>query len=255
MFIINESEIEFSKLELLSVKGSECIVYKNNNRVLKIFRKDCKHEHFTIDDIFKLRIVPTKRILFPTNAIVDKHNNLIGYQMQLIEGQKDIQKETMQHIFDEMQALQDDLDLLDAHNIALYDITQSNCIYNGRLYLIDPGNYIINDMSVIKRQIDPFNLCKDNKKLCREWNENKINQLFDMLLFSQNSSVDAYKFRLIVQFFKNEKEKRGVNYNLDVFKDYFDSSLPVNEAIDSFLNKHIKENPNEREWYLSTYKK
>jgi len=254
MFIINEKDIEFNKLKLLSDEGSECVAYKYDKSVVKFFRPHYKHSHITIDDIFKLRIIPTKRILFPTNAIVNRQNNLIGYQMPLIEGEKDIQNEPIQHIFDEMQVLQDDMDLLDKHNIALYDINPSNSIYNGKLYLIDPGNYVINDINVIKRQIDPINLCDDNKKLLRIWNENKINQLFDMLLFSQNLSIDAYRFRLIVQFFIKEKEKRGVNYNLEVFKDYFDSNLTVKDSVDKFFKEYIKENPKEREWYLSSHK-
>lgn len=251
MFIIHEKDIEINKLELFSDNGSECMVYKYGDSALKFFRPNYEFSHFTIDDIFKLSIIPTKRILFPTNAIVNDQNDLIGYQMPLIKGQKDIQKELMKHIFEEMEILQNDMDLLDKNNIALYDINQSNSIYNGNLYLVDPGNYAIDDISIIKRQIDPFNLSKDNKKLLREWNENKINQLFDMLLFSLNPQIDSYRFRLIVQFFIKEKEKRGVNYNLEVFKDYFDEKLPVKDSVDKFCKKHIKENPKEREWYLS----
>lgn len=171
--------------------------------------------------------------------------------MQLITGKKDIQKELMKHIFNEMQVLQSDLDLLDKYKIGLLDISPNNSIYNGKIFLVDPGNYMIKDLTTIKRHVDPYNL-NDDKLLLRKWNEEKINRLFDMLLFSQNPNIDSYQYRLIIQFFNKEKQNKKINYNLEVFKEFFDQELTVKDSIDKFIHKHIKEDIKERLWYMSS---
>lgn len=255
MYITNEQKIDLNNLELLSDKGSECVVYKYNNKAIKIFRKEYIFSHLTIEEIYYLSQIPTKRILFPIGSVLDNNHKVAGYTMHLITDEKNIQKESMKRIFYEMQIIQKDLNLLSKHNICLFDIGQSNCIYNGKLFLIDPGNYIINNMSNIKKQLDPLNLCSDNKLLLKTWNENKINQLFDSLLFSQNANIDSYQHRLIVQFFQKEKDKKKINYNLDVFKEFFDENMTVENAVLNFMQKHIKEDEKERSWYLSSREK
>ena len=255
MLIIDGQNIDIKDLELISDKGSECIVYRYKNTVIKLFRKDYEFSNFSLDDIDYVKDIKTRRILFPTNAIIDKDNNVVGYQMPYVKGVKDIQKEPMHKILKELLIIQFDLLLLEKLNIGLLDINPSNSIYNGKLYLIDPGNYLINDMSTIKRQLDPLNECNDNEKLLRTWNENKINQLFDMLLFSQNPKIDPYQFRLIAQFFQKEKARKRTNYNYEVFKEFFDPELTVEDAIKKFMKQYIKINKQERDWYLSGYRK
>ena len=254
MLIIDGQQVNLKDLEVLSDKGSECVVYKYKNSVIKIFKKDYEFSNFTLEDINYVHNIKTRRILFPTSAILDKDGKMVGYQMPLIKGTKDIQKEPMHKILKELLILQFDMMLLERLNIGLMDVNPSNSIYNGKLYLIDPGNYLINDMSTIKRQLDPLNTCNNNQKLLTTWNENKINQLFDMLLFSHNPRIDPYQFRLIAQFFIKEKEKKRINYNYEIFKKYFDPNLSVEDSIKKFMKEHIKENKKEREWYLSGYK-
>lgn len=255
MLIIDGQHIDMKDLELMSNQGSECVVYKYKNTAIKLFRKNYQFSNLTMDDINYVKNIPTRRTLFPTNAILDKDGKVVGYQMTLIKKEKDIQKEPMHKILKELLIFQYDLMILERFNIGLLDINPSNSIYNGKLYLIDPGNYLINKTGTIKRQMDPLNECNDDKKLLTTWNENKINQLFDMLLFSQNPKIDPYQFRLIVQFFIREKEKKGINYNYEVFKKYFDPDLSVEDSINKFMKEHIKVDPLERKWYLSEYRK
>jgi len=252
MIIVNGEKIKLNDLELLSDKGSECVVYKYKNTAIKLFKKYYQYPHLSANDIDYVSGIPTRRILFPTNPILDIDGKLIGYQMPLVKREKDIQKEPMSKILKELLVFQFDLMLLERLNIGLFDINPSNSIFNGKLYLIDPGNYSINDMSTIKRQLDPLNTWNDDKKLLTTWNENKINQLFDMLLFSQNPKIDPYQFRLIAQFFIKEKEKTGVNYNYKIFEKYFDPNVSVEESVAKFMKKYIKENKKERDWYLNS---
>ncbi len=217
LFNIDGRPLDLSKLCLLSEKGSECIVYKYNSKVVKLFREDYMLPHLNTEDILYLKNIPTK----------------------------------MGHVLDEMKVLQDDLKLLNQFKIGLRDINPSNVIYNGQVYIIDPGNYIVKDISGIKLQIDPLNQENNDDVLLEKWNYNKINCLFDSLLFSDNKNVDAYQFRLIVQFFMKEREEIGTNFNLEILQDYFNPEMSVEKSTEEFRRKYIKENQEERDWYLS----
>lgn len=247
--------IDNQKLELLANNGSECTVYKYKQSVVKLFKEIYPFSHFTITDIQFLRNIQTKRVLMPTDIVLDETSKLVGYQMPFIDGKKDILNEPMKNILSEMQVIEDDIKLLIDNKVGLMDFGLSNTIYNGKVYMIDPGNYLIDNIEVIIHQIDPLNLCKDSKFLLTKWNFDEANQLFYTLLFLKNKSINSYQRRLIVQFFIKERENRGVFYDLPIYKEYFNPELTVKQATKEFIAKYIKEDPKEREWYLSIFQK
>ena len=255
LFDLERKKIDISRLELLSDRGSECVVYKYGDRVVKLFKKDYCFSHLSVDEVKFLRQINTERILLPMDAVLDDKNSMIGYQMPLMTDEKDIKDEKMNHVLDEMRFLKKDIEILSLCRIGLIDLSVSNTIYNGKVYLIDPGNYTIGDVGYIKHDLDPFDLRDDELSLVREWNYGKMNVLFDDLLFLGNKEIDAYKHRFIIQFFQREREGRGINYNLEIFEDYFDPELSAKEATKQFIKDHLKEDPEEKKLFLSLYEK
>lgn len=273
--------LDMSKIEFLSDSGSECIVYKYFNSVIKIYKKDYKFSHLSLDELNTLKIISTQRILLPKGTLWNINHELIGYEMPFIEGGIGIEYSSVSSFFEELKILKQDLDLLCSKFIILRDINLSNTIYNGQIYLIDSGNYLINelekiifhlnitgsllsenqkeiilegDYNKVKILIDSLTL-EEKQKLLMKWNYNKINELIDMLLFSKKSYIDAFQYRQIIQFFMKIKEERNLLYNLDVLKMFFNQNLSIEEATMEFLNEYIKENPKERKLFFSLYNK
>lgn len=269
--------LDMSKIEFLSNQGSEFIVYKYLDLVLKIYKEDYQLSHLSLEDLNTLKNIFTQRILLPTGTLWNDSPELIGYEMLLVSGEKSIDSDDLDNFFKELKVIKQDLDLLCSNSIILRDINLSNTIYNGQIYLVDPGNYLVDglhkiifhmDISGLSISEDLFKILKtgdyndvrelmnslsteEKLDLLRRWNYDKINKLIDMLLFSKREGVDSFKFRQIVQFLMREREANGFIYNLDVLKMFFNRNLCIGEAIDDFIKRYIQDNPNERRLYYS----
>ena len=189
--------IDINQLEFLSNIGQEYRVFKYDKDVIKIFKKDYKLEHTSKKIIEYLKKIETKRILMPTGFIKDKDNNLIGYKMKYVSGNRFLNEDYVEDFFMELTIIKDDIEMLSNNGVRLLDINKNNTIYNGGVYMIDPGNYKIDK-----------NMANENIK---EWNYNKINILLDQLLFSQK--YNPYMFRQIVQFLMKERKEKNIIYN------------------------------------------
>ncbi len=219
--------------------------------------------------------------MLPTGTLWNGNHELIGYKMPFIAGERSIECDSPWAFFKELEVLKQDLDLLSSNSIILRDINLSNTIYNGHIYLIDPDNYLINELDKIIFQVNIADSSIEEKlnkiimegdyskvkiltdslppeerqNLLRRWNYNKINELIDMLLFSKKSNIDPFKYRQIVQFIMKERDKNGFIYSLDVLKVFFNRNLCLGAAIDEFIKRCIKDDLKEKKLFLSLYKK
>ena len=281
IFTENGFQLDPSNIESLSDQGSEFLVYKYLDSVIKIYKDDYELSHLSLEELNILKKILTQRILLPTDTLWNSNHELIGYKMPFIDGKKSIECDSLDAFFDELEILKQDLDLLCDNNIILRDINLSNTKYNGHIYLIDSGNYLINELDKIIFHINITNpliigklnkiieegnynninilvdslLPEEKQNILRSWNYNKINELINMLLFSKRSNIDPFKYRQIVQFIMKERNKNGFIYNLDVLKMFFDKDLSIGDAVDDFIKRYIKDNPKEKALFLSLYKK
>lgn len=279
LFNENGCPLNMSKLVFLSDQGSEFIVYKYMDLVIKIYKKDYKLTHLSLRDLNKLKSILTQRILLPTGTIWNELGELFGYDMLYISGERSIDEDSIDILFEELNILSQDLEVLSSNLVILRDINISNTIYNGRLFLVDPGNYLIDELdkiifrvsitdSLISERLRDMAIkgdysqlgdlinslsLKDKIALIREWNYNKINELIDMLLFLRKESIDSFMYRQIVQFIMREREKNGFIYSLDVLRMYFKRDLSVSTAVEDFIKTYINDNPEERRLYYSLY--
>lgn len=281
IFTENGIPLDMNKLKFLSNQGSEFLVYKYFDLVIKIYKKDYQLSHLSLEELNVLKKLPTQRILLPRGTLKNGNSELVGYEMPYIAGEKNIEDASVRSFFEELKVLKQDLDLLCYHLIILRDINLSNTIYNGQLYLIDPGNYLIDeidkiifhinitnpsiveklnkiikedDYSKVKNLINSLSL-EEKLNIVRTWNYDKMNKLIDMLLFSKRKNIDPFKYRQIVQFIMKEREKNDFIYSLEVLKMFFDVGLSIGDAIDNFIKSHIEDNPKERALFLALYHK
>lgn len=280
--LFNEARtpLDTNRMELLSDKGSEFIVYKYLESVIKLYKKDYQLSHLSLIELNFLKTIITQRILLPTGTVWNSNHELSGYEMPLIRGQRSLEYDSISTFFEELEILKQDLELLCSNLVILRDINLSNTIYNGHLYLVDPGNYLIGEIDKIiaytnianptiaeklyrilkegsyaKIKILADSLSQSERQsLVREWNYDKINKLIDMLLFSKIGSTDPFKYRQIVQFMMQERARKEFIYSLDVLRMYFDTSLSIGDATDNFIKRYIKDDSEERKLFLSLYK-
>ena len=83
---------------------------------------------------------------------------------------------------------------------------------------------------------------------------NQINKLMHELLFMNNSNIDFYLLRKIIEFFKLERKKHNLIYDVSIYQKYFDKDLSVRESINKFLANHIKVDEEEKKMILSLFK-
>lgn len=100
----NKKIIDIQLLELLSQKGSEMTVYNDENSVYKIFKKDYKLGHKSIEELNYLSYIKTLRILMP-EALLFSNEELIGYTMVYIKDEKDIHSDTMANLLNELMII------------------------------------------------------------------------------------------------------------------------------------------------------
>lgn len=250
----NKKIIDIELLELLSEKGSEMTVYNDENFVYKIFKKDYKFGHRSIDELNYLSSIKTSRILMPESLIFND-DILIGYTMIYIKDEKDIHNDTMANLLNELMIIKQDIDILNKLCVRLIDINKSNIVYNGKLYLIDPGNYYINNINDLLIYYQNKEITEEEKQnIIINWNYNKINKLMHELLFMNNSDIDFYLLRKIIEFFETERKKDGSIYDISIYQKFFDKDLTVRESINKFVSNYIKVDEEEKKMILSLFK-
>ena len=247
--------LDMSRVEFLTDKGSEFIVYKYLDMVIKLYKKNYKLSHLSLEEIKILKSIATQRILLPRGVLLNQDGELAGYSMPYIDGERNILYDSASNLLDELEIIKQDLNLLCNNYIILRDINLANTIYNGQMYLIDPGNYLINDLQQISVEDVNSLTLEEKQELLMNWNCHKIKTLLDMLLFSNKKNIDPFQFRQIIQFFMKERESMNLKNELDIFKLFLNPDLIIDEAIDKFMKEYIKDNPEERTLFFSLYRK
>ena len=133
----------------------------------------------------------------------------------------------------------------------LIDTNKSNTVYNGKLYLINPGNYYINDINDLLIFFKNKEINNEEKQnLIVNWKYNQINKLIHELLFMNNSDIDFYLLRKIIEFFEIERKNNELIYDITIYQKYFDKNLTIKESINKFVSKHIKVDEEEKKIFL-----
>lgn len=251
IYDIDNKLIDFNNMTLLNTTGSEVLVYKKDELVYKIYKKNYKLEHKNEQELEYLSSITTERILMPKGKLFS-NGDLIGYTMKYITGKKDILNIPIKRLLDELLIIENDIENISNSYIRIMDINKSNIVFNGCLYLIDPGNYYINNIEDLLVYFQTKEITEDDKiNIIRKWNYNKINMLMYELLFMNNLDIDFYLLRKIIEFFKNEKQKNSLLFDLKIYNEYFDKNLSVKESINKFVMENIKVDIEEKKLILS----
>ena len=89
--------------------------------------------------------ISTKRILLPRRIIRDADDfRFVGYTTPYIRtcSKKTIPNMNIEHFLDELEVLEQDVKLLAENCVDVSDFLMVNTLYDGNLYLCDPGSFI-----------------------------------------------------------------------------------------------------------------
>ena len=156
--------LEFTDQELDYMylnEGMEGTIYKYGDRALKIYEEFPRKSRLEENEALELSKISTNRILLPRELIYDDKDKFVGYSTLYIDsyGLGNISKMSIDSFIDEVNILYRDISILSRNNVDVDDYTLYNTLYNGGIYLVDPGSYQIvdNDERLFKDNRYRFN--------------------------------------------------------------------------------------------------
>ena len=164
---IGDKLVEFNTSDLDKMyinEGNEGIVYRYDNQALKVYKEEQEKCRLDEEDSIKLSHIKTERILLPEQMLYDEAcATFIGYTTPFVE------KENIENILDldvisfidELDAINRDLEMLADNGVLVDDLDSINLLYNGKLFLGDPGSYMF--VSSLPKQIYKSNVYQLNK--------------------------------------------------------------------------------------------
>lgn len=243
VFDENQNAIDLEKITLVSNQGGEYKVYKHNGLAIKVLRY--AKGNLSKDDINYLRQIDTKRILMPNGTLTSEDGTYVGYTMPLITDAKNFQAEKMSKIFSELEIIEQDINKLSKKLVMMYDLRLINSIFNGELYVIDPGHFAINDLDILK--VGPAYKKLNDVDKTKAFNSLRISRLLYSFLFVTHGSYNYDDYKAIMNFFDDEMDLcqddfSKLKYCLEAFKKHLDGNLTVNDAVEKLIssNPHLK---------------
>lgn len=152
--LVGDELVELTVLDLLHDyvgEGFEARIYGYGDEVLKLYKKKCKKDRLDEDTASKLSKLSTSRILLPQRMIYDaKDESFVGYTLRRIQKKRksDILNRSMRHFIDELDYLNEDLLYLANNGVEVEDFHLGNCLYDGRIFIGDPGDFVIKEESI-----------------------------------------------------------------------------------------------------------
>lgn len=211
-------------------EGLEATVYQIDDKAVKFFKRyPGKKILLTKDSIEKMKKIHTKRILLPTDALLDKKHNLRGYKMDYVEnlGKNSYFNLNKDRLKEENELLREDIELLSDNKILIEDLISENTVYHNGIYLIDPGSYEF-DSSKDKNQAYGINIDSINHYLIYE-----VIRSYHLVKHSGFNNYASYDFSREIN---KEYNRSGKNDVIEFLSDIEEDNLK--DFVDRRVNKH-----------------
>lgn len=165
---INDELYEFTENDLNRMyesEGNECVAYKFEDIILKVYKKFCRKVRLDEQTIDTFSHIDTNRVRLPRGKIYDENHAFAGYYDMYIKWNPLLLINDMKisKFIDELKIIDEDLNILSENFIKIDDIIRDNFNYNNGIYLVDPGSYYI-DLSSDKNDI-----FIENRKMINEF--------------------------------------------------------------------------------------
>lgn len=210
---LDGKKIDFEKNDYNYLdEGLEAEVYRYKNLALKFYKE--KSQKMVIDKelVEYLKTIDTKRYLLPTATITDDSACFLGYATLFKQHYQTINNMAFDKFIDEVKFLEEDTLLLSEKGIDIEDLSYDNTIYDGSIYLIDPGSF---RLSVKNKSLSRENLDKLNTYIIEELLGNSLSKSLSKKKKSETLSfmeemLKSSSCEFISEFLK-EKAKKSKN--------------------------------------------
>lgn len=161
--LINFSERDLDYMYL--DEGTEGIVYRYKKDALKIYNEFSSKCRLDEDTARELTLIGTNRILLPRKLLHNISSKFVGYSTMLLErySPKYIANMKMSYFNEECSLLCQDCDTLGDRHVDIEDLNSDNMIYDGNIYVCDPGSYKIRSNDSI------FQVKKHNREVMKKF--------------------------------------------------------------------------------------
>ena len=202
--------------------GCEAVVYRyDQNMVVKVYKNNDFKRKLDEETALGLMELDTKRILLPTEIIYDENNEMIGYKKEYKENYNHALKYISGiTLYEEILKLKEEAYMLASNGYIISDLHRDNMIYDGKIYLTDPGSY----EKLENKRINNF-----------LYNQESLNGLIidDIIGFELEQSLSKKKAKIITDDLHKESEFIG-----DVIKDELVKSKSLHSYTKSLAKRY-----------------
>lgn len=207
---LNGKEIFFEKdADNYLNEGCEAEVYIYKDLVLKFYKERSIKTGIDKEMVEYLKLIKTKRYLLPIASITNEISKFLGYATKFMQHYQTMYSMAFMKFVDELKLLEEDTLLLSENKVDIDDLTYNNTIYNGSLYITDPGSFILDPKS---ESLSASNLQKLNTYIVEELLENSLSKPL-----SRNKKIEIAKdikqklasspYQFMSDFLQNEVKK------------------------------------------------
>lgn len=146
-------------------EGTEGIIYKYKKDALKVYKDFSVKSRLDEDTAKEFTLINTNRILLPRKLLYNISSKFIGYSTMFLDNysHKYISNMKMNKFIDEISLMCVDSDNLASKHIDIEDLNSDNMIYDGNIYICDPGSYKIRKSDSVE------SVTKHNRQIIKEF--------------------------------------------------------------------------------------
>lgn len=204
---LNGKEIFFEKdADNYLNEGCEAEVYIYKDLALKFYKERSIKTGIDKEMVEYLKLIKTKRYLMPVGCITSYSYKFLGYATEFKQHYQTISSMMFDKFIDEVKFLEEDTLLLSEKGVDIENLSYDNTIYNGSIYLIDPGSFKI---SMENKSLPRENLDKLNTYVIEELLGNSLSKSLSKkkkteMLNSIKEMLKSSSYELISDFLKEE---------------------------------------------------
>lgn len=233
--------------------GTEGIIFNYNDMALKIYYEDVDNSKRLDENLVKLLSqIDTKRILLPMAPIYTIRNKFRGYIANpFISNTEEIIKINnlnSSKILYELDLIYKDIDTLSQNKIAVYDLDDNygNIVYNGDIYFIDPGKFLLdknyglksyNISHINKALFNNLILLQENPKYLDESHK----QIFENYFGKFNDKNYSLSKELLYSLYSDYYNYIILNSSYEKFSDYIECMFNKCKNLNGIKAQIIKE--------------
>ena len=140
-------ELDDETLDYMYIdEGNEAEIYRYGQDALKLYKNHCTKIRLNEEAARYLSNIPTERFLMPKEIIRDAYDlEFIGYSLPFVYvyPRKALLRLRIEDFLKELAELDADLHVLADYGVAVEDVHIDNVLYNGKIFVGDPGSFSI----------------------------------------------------------------------------------------------------------------